>query len=164
MNKEEIVKELNEHVKNRNNLFNVIWDTDENALVLTVKMKNVWTQTQVCSFLNFDKENFVIYGIDEDNSSALVAQNSIINEFYTKAIKLMRNYETKYTINITGDKDGYLLIDRGNYHLSLGSIEDEVVYISHFTKSEIEDMKKDPRFKGINFDKVIIEKAGKDKK
>ena len=73
-----------------------------------------------------------------------------------KRIKLAEN-NTKYTVQVLPQSNGYLNLNRREqvwYLLPNNNVGD---YQTHFTQSEIDEMKDNPFFAAINWDNVKIE-------
>lgn len=154
MNKPKIVKELDNCVKTIDSNFSV--DGSDGDLNLKIKICN--SNLCICYFSNFEMDSLVILQSLEDKAS-FSAKTGIIHKFYTKAIELMDKYD-KYTVSLSKDSTtNYLNIDKttGGFFFSTDDDTDKVQ--AYFTKTEIERMKNDHRFKAINFDEAIIEKV-----
>lgn len=154
INELKIAEELNEFVKEIDDHFTV----DVNGEDLNLKIKICNSNLCICYFSNFEMNSLVILQSLEDKAS-IAAKTGIIHKFYTKAIELMDKYD-KYTVSLSEDSTtNYLNIDKttGGFFFSTNDDTDKVQ--AYFTKTEIENMKNDPRFEAINFDKAVIEEV-----
>lgn len=81
MNKKEIVKELNNYVKDINSNFSVeLWFKEDVVLV--------FCDLSIATFNNFDPDDFDIDRIGS-HIAPTIAKTGIINKFYNKAYKVL---------------------------------------------------------------------------
>lgn len=75
-----------------------------------------------------------------------------------KRIKLAKG-DSEYTVQVLPNDDGFLNKDIGDGVYFLYDNEGDGKYQTHFTQSEIDEMKDNPFFAAIDWDKVKIEPA-----
>lgn len=80
MNKEEIVKKLNEYVKSINDRFTVTQDRDLNLSI---------GNDYVAYFEGWDKSLLRLFEFENTEKAKLIAKTGIVNKFYTKAVELI---------------------------------------------------------------------------
>jgi len=73
-----------------------------------------------------------------------------------KRIKLEEG-DSEYTVQVLPNDDGFLNKDIGDGVYFLYDNEGDGKYQTHFTQSEIDEMKTNPFFAAINWDEVKIE-------
>lgn len=88
-------------------------------------------------------------------------QDQIISQFLTSICRLIKSREQLYKIKLFDDdkKQGYLTV----FHDGSWTVSDDRLGnlgINHFTKEEVELIKKEPKLKCINWHEVTLEKAG----
>ena len=149
MDKDNIVEELNEYFKSLDQRLSVV--NDDGDLTLDCNgFYQAW-------FKQFNRNKFG-YSVDGD-LDLLFIKEGYLTKFYNKAIELLDEFD-KYTVSLSDDSTtNYLNIDKttGGFFFSTNDDTDKVQ--AYFTKTEIERMKNDPRFKAINFDKAVIEEV-----
>lgn len=153
MNKKEIVKELNNYVKDIDSSFSVeLWFKTDIVLV--------FHNLDIAIFNESDPNNFTIGEINEDLAPT-IAKTGIINKFYKKAYKVLNKYIDKYTVRITNGTESYLhansMVDYKDVCFD-NLINYSSVWVNKFTKGEIESFKKRDDL-AIDWDKAIIEKV-----
>lgn len=153
MNKKEIIKELNNYVKDIDSDFSVeLWFKTDIVLV--------FHNLDIAIFNESDPNNFTIGEINEDLAPT-IAKTGIINKFYKKAYKVLNKYIDKYTVRITNGTESYLhansLVDYKDVCFD-NLINYSSVWVNKFTKEEIESFKKRDDL-AIDWDKAIIEKV-----
>lgn len=153
MNKKEIVKELNNYVKDIDSSFSVeLWFKTDIVLV--------FHDLNIAIFNESDPNNFTIGEINEDLAPT-IAKAGIINKFYKKAYKVLNKYIDKYTVRITNGTESYLhansMVDYKDVCFD-NLINYSSVWVNKFTKKEIESFKKRDDL-AIDWDKAIIEKV-----
>lgn len=153
MDKKEIVKELNNYVKDINSNFSVeLWF--KNDIVL------VFCDLSIATFNEFDPNNFTIDEMDK-NIAPAVAKTRIINKFYKKAYEILDKQIDKYTVRITNGTESYLHANSmvGYKDVCFDNlINYSSVWVNKFTKEEIESFKKRDDL-AIDWNKTIIEKV-----
>lgn len=95
--------------------------------------------------LDMDDED----GIDVGSYYSLV--KAIVNQSFQADFKIA---ETQYYVHVLPGYSGYLNVSPGNA-FSLNDNEEWSVTKTKFTKEEIEELKKMPSLKGINFDTCL---------
>lgn len=153
MDKKEIIKELNNYVKDIDSDFSVeLWFKTDIVLV--------FHNLDIAIFNESDPNNFTIGEINEDLAPT-IAKTGIINKFYKKAYKVLNKYIDKYTVRITNGTESYLhansLVDYKDVCFD-NLINYSSAWVNKFTKEEIESFKKRDDL-AIDWDKAIIEKV-----
>lgn len=153
MNKKEIVKELNNYVKDINSNFSVeLWFKTDIVLV--------FHDLNIAIFIESDPNNFTISAMSEDIAS-FIAKTGIINKFYKKTRELLDKQIDKYTVRITNGTESYLhansMVDYRDVCFD-NLINYSSAWVNKFTKEEIESFKKRDDL-AIDWDKAIIEKV-----
>ena len=153
MDKKEIIKELNDFVKDINSNFSVdLWFKTDIVLV--------FHNLDIAIFNESDPNNFTIGEINEDLAPT-IAKTGIINKFYKTAYKVLNKYIDKYTVRITNGTESYLhansMVDYKDVCFD-NLINYSSVWVNKFTKEEIESFKKRDDL-AIDWDKAIIEKV-----
>lgn len=162
MNKEEIIKELDELVKELDKDFKVVKEP-YNCGELVLSCCGNW----ICWFCNFDKYNFHInisgrHNPQEDQET--IAKTGVINKFYTRAVELLTEYEPKYTVQVFPQNRGYLNVIHDfepskDVAYDIGWPEDRSSLTrTEFTQSEIEGLKKRDDL-AIDWGKAIIKEV-----
>lgn len=110
------------------------------------------------SFQEFKISEFCIWG--SAYQDALVAQTGIIQKFYMKACELLEKLnEKEYTIQvIVGNDTSYLNQFIGKGYMFSDTISSHDLFKTHFTKSEIEELKQRDDI-AIDWDKAIIKEV-----
>lgn len=153
MDKKEIIKELNNYVKDIDSDFSVeLWFKTDIVLV--------FHDLNIAAFNELDPNNFTISEMSEDIAPT-IAKTGIINKFYKKAYKVLNKYIDKYTVRITNGTESYLhansLVDYKDVCFD-NLINYSSAWVNKFTKEEIESFKKRDDL-AIDWDKAIIEKV-----
>lgn len=153
MDKKEIIKELNNYVKDIDSDFSVeLWFKTDIVLV--------FCDLDIAAFNELDPNNFTVGEINEDLAPT-IAKTGIINKFYKKAYKVLDKYIDRYTVRITNGTESYLhansLVDYKDVCFD-NLINYSSAWVNKFTKEEIESFKKRDDL-AIDWDKAIIEKV-----
>lgn len=153
MDKKEIIKELNNYVKDIDSDFSVeLWFKTDIVLV--------FHDLNIAAFNEFDPNNFTISEMSEDIASTIV-ETGIIYKFYKKTRELLDKQIDKYTVRITNGTESYLhansLVDYKDVCFD-NLINYSSAWVNKFTKEEIESFKKRDDL-AIDWDKAIIEKV-----
>lgn len=153
MDKKEIIKELNNYVKDIYSDFSVeLWFKTDIVLV--------FCDLNIAAFNEFDPNNFTISEMSEDIASTIV-ETGIIYKFYKKTRELLDKQIDKYTVRITNGTESYLhansMVDYKDVCFD-NLINYSSVWVNKFTKEEIESFKKRDDL-AIDWDKAIIEKV-----
>lgn len=153
MDKKEIIKELNNYVKDIYSDFSVeLWFKTDIVLV--------FCDLNIAAFNEFDPNNFTISEMSEDIASTIV-ETGIIYKFYKKTCELLDKQIDKYTVRITNGTESYLhansMVDYKDVCFD-NLINYSSAWVNKFTKEEIESFKKRDDL-AIDWDKAIIEKV-----
>lgn len=150
MNKDKIVEELNEYMKGLDPKLSVENDTDGDLALNCNNDCQAW-------FDGFDRNSFD-FNVDDDLTT-LFADKGCLTKFYHKAIELMDKYEAKYTVKILPDITGYLSVYQGILGTSdCDNATAKTYFKTHFTQSEIEELKKRDNV-AVDWDKAIIKEV-----
>lgn len=161
MNKEEIIKELDELVNRLDEDFKIVKEP-YSCGQLTLSCCGDW----ICWFCNFDKYNFHINISDRHNPQKhqeAIAKTGVINKFYTRAVELLSKCEPKYTVKITHSEEFYLNIDTttDDQKIIFDELVDSCTWKNKFTQKEISELKKRDDL-AIDWNKAIIREVDDD--
>lgn len=168
MNKQKIVEFTNEYIGQFDERLHVRGGVD---LHLDIDLDG--SAVTLATFSGFKTNEFIIFGLD---GAFLFTQNELLNEisrlivtkdifmrFYYRALDAFEEFSNKksqYTISLSKDSAiNYLNIDKTTRGFFFSTDNDSDKVQAYFTKTEIENMKNDPRFGAINFDKAVIEEV-----
>lgn len=73
-----------------------------------------------------------------------------------KRLKLVMN-KIKYTVQVLSNNKGYINFEADEQRYTLDTDDESEHFQTHFTQSEIDEMKDNPFFAAINWDNVKIE-------
>lgn len=123
--------------------------TEVNFLVKMLKIERLNTPLHYLDYLRGAVE--AIDGIDLTTYYSLV--RVIVDRHFKTDFKIK---EPKYYVHVVPGSLNYLNVMHDN-RLSITSPIEDVCIKTKFTMAEIEEMKRDSRFKGINFDACLEE-------
>lgn len=149
MNKTDIVKELDEYVKDIDLFFGV--DSDDGDLNLRIK------DSIIGYFQKFNVDKFYIATCSREES-VMIIESSIIKKFYDKAVEILKKNEKKYTIQILGGRFGYLNFYKEENIYMIDDISVSKGFKHKFTQSEIKALKQRDDI-AIDWNKAIIEEV-----
>lgn len=154
MNKEKLVKELNEYVKSMSDRFEVSNDDDLDLYC---------DDLLVAYFSNRKKETFRICRCISSEKSKLIAETQIISKFYAKGCELLEKLnEKKYTIQVINHVPGtYLNYIAPQAEYKFGGACPVLNNKTQFTTKEIEELKQRQDV-AIDWDKAIIKEVKND--
>lgn len=156
MNKEKIVEELNEYMKSIDTNLRV----EEACGDLDLRYIDYFA----ACFKNFDLAKPTFYYIGEYEVVSAFLKNNYLGKFYRKAVELMDKYGAKYTVQVLPSEYGFLYKRCGDVNdLTVDELKlhDDAFHRrnnNHFTKSEIEELKKRDDV-AIDWDKAIIKEV-----
>lgn len=148
--KDEIQAKLNDYIQRINSSFSVV-DTMGSLSLIYTKSRYV-----ISDFRFYSKDNFTVYGFGGDYARYSL---DVIEAFHDKAVELLEQKAPKYTVQVIKDSEwGYLNLDLNEGDYTVDDKNNGGSYQTHFTKSEIENLKKNNDL-AIDWDKAVIEEV-----